>query len=217
MTVAVPEEPDAGAVQGALDRILAWGVDGFGPLKGAQQIAEQHLTQHGDPDKAIDKLIATHTRLVAATGFATGVGGVLVLPITIPADVAAFYAMSARCAAGVAYLRGYDLRSDEVRSVVLLTLLGSAGAAVAAEAGIKIGTKSAIAALRRLPGRVLIEINKKVGFRLFTKFGSKGVVNLVKVLPLVGGGVGAGVNVAAMRGVGVYAKKNFPEAVPTPA
>ena len=109
------------------------------------------------------------------------------------------------------YLRGYDLDSEEVRSVVLLTLLGSAGAAVAADAGVKIGTKSATTALRKLPGHVLIEINKKVGFRLFTKFGPRGVINLGKMVPLVGGGVGAGVNVAAMSGVGVYAKKNFPK------
>jgi len=211
MTVAVPEKPDVGAVQSAVEKILAWGVDGLGPLKGAQQVAEEHLARHGEADKAIDKLIATHTRLVAATGFATGVGGMLVLPVTIPTDVAVFYAMSARCAAAVAHLRGYDLESDEVRSVVLLTLLGSAGAGVAAQAGVKIGTKSATAALRKLPGRVLIEINKKVGFRLFTKFGSKGVINLVKAVPVVGGGVGAGVNVAAMRGVGAYAKKNFPQ------
>jgi hypothetical protein len=58
---------------------------------------------------------------------------------------------------------------------------------------------------------------KKVGFRLFTKFGQKGLVNLVKVIPLVGGGVGAGVNAAAMRAVGAYAKKNSPHPEPEPA
>lgn len=202
---------DTGAVTAAVDKILSLGVDGVGPLKGARQLADEHLTQHGDPNKAIDKLIATHTRLVAATGFASGVGGVFTLPVTIPTDVAVFYAMSARCAAGVAHLRGYDIESDEVRSLVLLTLLGSAGAAVAAEAGVQIGTKGATAALRLLPGRILIEINKKVGFRLFTKFGEKGVINLVKFVPVVGGGVGAGVNTVAMRGVGRYAKRNFPK------
>jgi hypothetical protein len=30
---------------------------------------------------------------------------------------------------------------------------------------------------------VLIEINKKVGFRLFAKFGTKGVINLGRMIP----------------------------------
>ena len=102
MTVAVPEMPDLGGIRGVVDKILARGVDGFGPLKSAQEIAAQHLARYGEPDKAIEKLIATHKRVVAASGFATSVGGALTLPVTIPTDLAVFYAMSARCAAGVA-------------------------------------------------------------------------------------------------------------------
>lgn len=205
-----PTPDDDGVVQAVIDKILSVGVAGTGPLKGARQIADEHLLQHGDPEKAIDKLIATHARLVGATGFATGVGGLLMLPVSISTDITVFYAMSARCAAGVAHLRGHDIDSDEVRSIVLLTLIGSAGTAVAGEMGVQIGNKAATAALKKLPGKALIEINKKVGFRLITKFGEKGVINLVKVIPLIGGGVGATVNVAAMRTIGGYAKHNFP-------
>lgn len=204
-------DDNRGAVEALVDRILSLGVDGVGPLKGAEQIADEHLAQHLDAEKAIDKLIANHTRLVTATGFASGIGGAITLPVSIPTDLAVFYTLAARCAAGVAHLRGYDVRSDEVRSVVLLTLLGSAGAAAAAEAGVQIGNKTAVAALRRLPGRVLIAINKKVGFRLITKFGEKGVINLAKFVPLAGAGVGAVVNGTTMRGIGGYAKRNFPK------
>lgn len=107
-------------------------------------------------------------------------------------------------------LRGYDIRSEEVRSVVLVTLLGSAGAAVVADLGAQLGTKAAFAALSRLPGRVLIEINKKVGFRLLTKFGTKGAINLGKFIPIGGGLLSATVNIATMRAVGQFAKHNFP-------
>jgi hypothetical protein len=108
-------------------------------------------------------------------------------------------------------LRGHDIHSDEVRSVVLLTLLGAGGAAAAAEFGVKLGNKAALVALEKLPGSVFIAINKVVGFRLFTKFGTKGLVNVVKFVPLIGGVVGAGVNTAAMKTIGKYAKKNFPK------
>ena len=77
--------------------------------------------------------------------------------------------------------------------------------------GAKRGTKAAFAALKKLPGRVLIEINKKVGFRLLTKFGTTGVINLGRAVPVVGGGVSAVVNAGGMQTVGRYAKRNFPK------
>lgn len=198
------------AVQRVVDAVLSRGVEGFGPLKSAEAFAEEHLAQHGDVEKAIDRVIATHTRLVAASGFATGLGGPITMVVGIPTDVTVFYALSARCVAAIAHLRGYDTASDEVRSVVLLSLLGAGGAGVAADFGATLGTKAAMAALKKLPGKTLIEINKKVGFRLFTKAGTTGVINLSKWVPVIGGGVGAGVNVAAMRTAGRYAKSNFP-------
>jgi hypothetical protein len=88
------------------------------------------VAHHQDPEVAIDRLIRTHTRLVTATGFATCLGGFFTLPVTIPTDVTAFYTLSTRCVAAVAHLRGYDTTSDEVRSVVLLTLLGAGGVGV---------------------------------------------------------------------------------------
>lgn len=198
-------------VQRLLDGILSIGVDGLGPLTGAREIAEEHRTQHVDVDMAIERLIATHMRVVAATGFATGLGGLWTLPVAIPTDVAVFYAQAGRCAAAVAHLRGYDITSHEVRSVVLLSLLGAGGVTLASKAGADLGTKAAFAALKQLPGRLLIELNKAVGFRLVTKAGTTGIVNLSKLVPLVGGGVGATVNAVGMRTIGTYAKSNFPK------
>lgn len=37
--------------------------------------------------------------------------------------------------------------------------------------------------IKKIPGTVLIKINQKVGWRLLTKFGEKGTVNLVKLVP----------------------------------
>jgi hypothetical protein len=202
--------PENAAVERLVSAVLSRGVEGFGPFKSAAEFAKEHLAQHGDVEKAIDRVVATHTRLVAASGFATGLGGSITMPVAIPTDIAVFYALSARCVAAVAHLRGYNLTSDEVRSVLLLSLLGAGGAGLAAEFGATLGTKAAMSALKRLPGRTLIEINKKVGFRLLTKFGTKGVINLGRWVPVVGGGVGAAVNATAMRTAGRYAKRNFP-------
>lgn len=206
--------PSAEVAQQVTGKVVDWGVDGLGPMASAIAVAEEHLQNcGGDRDKAVQRLIATHRRIVAASGAATGIGGVWTLPVAVPTDLTVLYAYSARCAAAIAHLRGYDVQTDEVRSLVLITLLGSSGAALLSEAGVQVAQKSALAVLKKLPGKTLIEINKKVGFRLFPKFGEKGVVNLGKLVPLAGAPVGAAFNMATMRTVATYAKRNFP-AVP---
>ena len=186
------------------------GVSGLGPWKGAAQIADEHLAKHGDVEKAIQRLVATHARLATTTGFLTGLGGLITLPVALPADLTALWLTQSRLAGAIAHLRGYDVSSDEVRSVVLMSLVGSSVAETLSQAGVQIGTKSAISAISKVPGRVLIRINQMVGFRLITKAGTKGVVNLTKLAPVVGGFVGGGVNLTSTLAVGAWAKKNFP-------
>ncbi|MEH0825987.1 MULTISPECIES: EcsC family protein [unclassified Micromonospora] len=192
------------------EKLSTVGVDGRGPWKGSIQVAEEHLTTHGDIERAIQRLITTHVRLASSTGFLAGLGGLITLPVTLPADLTALWLTQARLAGAIAHLRGYDIRSDEVRSVVLMSLIGSSATEALSQAGVQIGTKSAVSVIKQVPGRVLIQINKTVGFRLITKAGTKGVVNLTKLAPVVGGVIGGGVNFTSTRAVGAWAKKNFP-------
>jgi hypothetical protein len=193
-----------------LKEVLDRGISGVGPFASAQQIAEEHRAVTRDAEQAIERLIRTHVRLAATAGFATSLGGFVALPIAVPAGVGGLYLIATRMCAAIAHLRGYDVQSEEVRGVITVCLLGSAGMEVLKNAGVQIGTKSATAALKRLPGKVLIEINKKVGYRLVTKFGQRGVVNLGKLIPAVGGVVGATVDGFGCRSIAGYAKSVFP-------
>jgi EcsC family protein len=215
------DRPDDGAMvpfrsagDALVGKILDVGVDGAGPWHSALVAAEQARAGSLDVEQAIRRLIATHRRLVGVAGFATGFGGIATMAATVPADIVSFYAVSARMTAAIAYLRGYDLDSDEVRSLILVNLLGAGGATALGEIGIKAGTGAATAALKGLPASVLVRINRRVGFRLVTKFGEKGVINLAKVIPVLGGGIGASVNVASINVLAGYAKRNFPDLNP---
>ncbi|MDP1587205.1 MAG: hypothetical protein Q8M07_05660, partial [Prosthecobacter sp.] len=106
-------------------------------------------------------------------------------------------------------LGGHDIQSDRVKTFVLLTLLGDACKDVLKDVGLKVGQGFAKAALKRVPGKMLIEINKRVGFRLLTKAGEKGAVNLVKMIPLAGGFIGGAFDAAACQVVGKQAKNLF--------
>ncbi len=100
-----------------VEQIIRVAIHGVGPVKGAAVVAEEHLAgSGGDREKAVRRLIATHVRLAAVSGFVTGLGGVVTLPLTIPASLIDLYILGARMSAGIAFLRGYDLDSEEARS-----------------------------------------------------------------------------------------------------
>ena len=47
-------------------------------------------------------------------------------------------------------------------------------------------TASTPAMVKKIPGKTITAINQKVGFRFVTKFGETGIVNLGKVVPVLG-------------------------------
>lgn len=197
--------------QRAVTPILNAGVDGAGPFKGSIEVAEEsYKTKRGDVEAAIRHLSRVHIRLAATTGGLTGLGGLITLPVTVPVGVGGYYLLGARLAGGVAHLRGHDVHTEDVRTAVLLTMLGSAGTEILKDTGIVIGTKGLAAALAKVPGKVFIDINKKVGFRLVTKGGTKGVINAGKLVPLIGGPIGATIDGTSMKLVSGYAKSAFP-------
>lgn len=70
--------------------------------------------------------------------------------------------------------------------------------------------------IKSIPGKVLTSINQKVGFRLITKFGETGVVNMVKLVPLAGGVVGGlfdigSTKIVAANAYYIFIKKQVPD------
>lgn len=56
---------------------------------------------------------------------------------------------------------------------------------------------------------VITKVNQKVGFRLLTKFGEKGVINLGKAVPIVGGVIGGTVDGISTHSIGKISKRVF--------
>ncbi|MBN9112153.1 MAG: EcsC family protein [Pseudonocardia sp.] len=198
-----------------IEQVIGVGVAGSGKFRSAVDTADEHLrTAGGDREDAIRRLVATHVRLAAASGFVTGLGGIATLPVSVPASIGGLYLIATRMVAGIAHLRGYDPEDDEVRSAVAIALLGAAGASTLKKSGIELGRRSTVAALEKVPARVLLEINKRVGIRLATKAGEKGAVNMSKLVPFVGGPIGATVDGVGCKTIAVYALRTFPPVSP---
>ena len=186
-------------------------IKGIPPLKGCEDLAQEYLLDQGyvDNDDRVKSLINWETAKNFTSGFLTGLGGLLTLPVSVPAAIGASWVLQARMSGAIACIYGHNINEDRVRTLVLLSLLGDAAKEPLKQAGIKLGQKLTVKAIQKIPGRVLIEINKKVGFRLITKAGEEGIINLTKVIPFVGGLVGGSVDAYTCRVVGRTARGIF--------
>ncbi len=156
----------SGAVAGLVESLLDVGIDGKGPFDSAQKVADVKRAEKPDAEEAIDAVVRAHLKLAAAGGFVTGLGGFITLPVALPANVLEFYVVATRMVASIASLRGYDIKRPEIRSAILLTLVGADADDLLKKAGVvPMGRLSNLAA-QRLPGPVLMVVNKAVGFRL---------------------------------------------------
>jgi len=189
---------DNAAIQ-LINWITERAIDGIPPLCSAENLALEYEidTSYPDTEERIESLINWETSKNFTSGFITGLGGIITIPVSIPASMGASWVIQARMAAAIAKLAGHDIKSDRVKTFVLLTLVGDACKDVLKDVGIKVGQGLAKAALKNIPGKMLIEINKKVGFRLLTKAGETGAVNLIKMIPLAGGFIGGTFDAAA--------------------
>ncbi|MCD7035337.1 EcsC family protein [Metabacillus sp. GX 13764] len=205
--------PSNSLTESKVTQILDWAyekaVDGLPGTKTAAELAESYLKKSSSVEKAIDNLIRWQNAKGATSGFLSGLGGLVTLPVTIPANVASVMYVQIRMIATIAHLRGYDLKDDQVKTFVFVCLTGQAASDILKQAGIKIGTSMAKEAIKRMPVEIIKTINKAVGFRLITKFGQKGIVNLGKAVPLVGGVIGGAVDGIGTNVIGKTAKKVF--------
>ncbi|MBW3086172.1 hypothetical protein KEM60_02383 [Austwickia sp. TVS 96-490-7B] len=210
-----PHEDDGQGVAGAatafVERLLSVGIDGKGAFSSAEAVADEALRRRGTVPQAIDAVVWEHTRLAAAGGFVTGLGGFVTLPVALPANVAGFYIVATRMAAAIAHLRGYDLQEGSVRSAVLLSLVGADAQDVLAKVGYVGTSRLASLATQQLPGPLMMAVNKAVGFRLLTQVGKKTFARLGRGVPVMGGLLGAGMDGVLVRQIAAQVRTEFPQ------
>ncbi|MHB8187364.1 MAG: EcsC family protein [Dermatophilaceae bacterium] len=193
------------------EHLMDVGIDAKGPFDSAQEVAEVAMLTHSDAERAIDAIVRSHLRLAAAGGFVTSLGGFVTLPIALPANVVEFYLVATRMVAGIASTRGYDILQPEVRSAVLLALVGADSDDLLKKAGYASTGRLAGLAVQRLPGPVLLAVNKGVAFRLLNQVGKKSLTRFGKAVPLAGGVVGAGVDAYLLNRIADHARHEFPQ------
>ncbi len=184
-------------------------VEGIKRFDSASKLAENYMKNCEDPMESAKSLIRWQNTKAGTSGFITGLGGILLMPISIPANLASVLFLQIRMIAAIAYIGNHDLNDDKIKSLIYLCLAGNGAKDIMKDVGIVFGKKLTINAIKKISGKTITAINQKVGFRLLVKFGEKGVINLGKSVPLIGGIIGASFDILSTNAIGNIAIRTF--------
>ncbi len=203
------ENLDENMIMKALDWAYDSAVNGLGVFPTAEQLAKEYL-KHNDNNsiEAAKSLINWQMTKAATSGFITGLGGIITLPVAIPANISSVLYIQLRMITAIAIMGGYDVHSDKVKTLAYACMTGSAGD-ILKVVGIKLGTKITTVTIQRISIETIKRVNQSIGFRLLTKFGTTGIVNLGKMVPVIGGLVGGGFDAVSTKTIGNITIKAF--------
>ncbi len=207
----ISQEAIGQALDWAYDKALN-GVPGF---DSAEDLAASYMKDGNSPLDQANSLIRWQNSKAATSGFVTGLGGIMTLPIAVPANVTSVLYVQIRMIAALAHMGGHDLRDDRVKTMVYSCLVANSAKDVLKSIGVAVGNRVALNAVKAIPGKTLTAINQAVGMRLVTKFGQTGIINLGKMVPLVGGVIGGSFDAFTTNKVGVIARDTFIDATGT--
>lgn len=175
----------------AMDWAYSQAVNGFGILGSAQSLADEYMKNNKNKIDAANSLIRWQNTKAATGGFATNLGGLITLPVAIPANLSSSLFIQLRMIAGIAHIGGHDVHDDRIKTLCFVCLTGNGVNEVLKNAGVNFGTKFTTKAIEKyITGQMIKTINRLVGFRLVTKAGTTGIINITKLVPLVGGVIG---------------------------
>ncbi len=193
-----------------LDPIYNQAISGLPGCESARELANSYISDVGTKEEQADSLIRWQIAKCATSGFLTGLGGLITLPVAIPANLASVIYVQLRMSAAIAYMGGYDPKNDKVKTFVYVCLCGNAAKDVLKESlAVPLGKAVAVAAINKIPREVIKNINRVVGLKLVTKFGEKGVINLGKAVPLLGGIISGTLDGVTTNIIGEKAKEIF--------
>ncbi|HEX2894952.1 MAG TPA: EcsC family protein [Marmoricola sp.] len=194
-------------VHQALDKAIT----GVGPLPSAASAADKQLhEQHGDVERAIHEVIENHVRYAGAQGFATNIGGLVTMAVTVPVNLSGLTLIQCRMVAGIAHLRGYDLSDPRTRDAILACLLPEERILRMVKQRQLPGSPMEIAAAAVHDPDLDRMLGTEVAAELVTRATGKRLAATVgRRIPVVGGVVGAGTDAFVTWKIGRYVDREF--------
>lgn len=200
---------ESNKVTEALDKLYYYSLNGLPGQKTVYELAKEYIDKYDDIEVASSKFIDNQIMKCTTSGFLTNLGGLITLPISIPVNISSVLYIQLRMIVTLAHMGGLEPSDDEVQTLSYIALTGKASSDILKQMGIKFGTRLTNNMISKISGATLTKINQTVGMRLITKFGSTGIINLGKGVPLIGGFIGGGFDFVTTRTIANVSKDMF--------
>jgi uncharacterized protein (DUF697 family) len=183
--------------------------EGLLNMESAAEMAEIYMKKYPDNKlAAANALIRAQNVKSAVSGFITGLGGLITMPVAIPINLASVLYIQIRMIMAVAIIGGHNVKEAQVKAFIFACLAGNKARELLKDAGVQIAQKYV---LQSISADVILRINRMVGFNLIAKFGGKGVIKLSKAIPILGGAIGGTIDSVWTNQTGNMAVKWFVE------
>lgn len=161
-------------------------------------------------DELAKKVIQRKSIKNGLIGAATGIGGVITLPVSIPTDLVCSWRIQVSMAFSIAYIYGHTKDTTDLKTDMYIILAGDSAKEALKRFGIEVSkniTKKAVD--KYITRDVMKRIWKIVGQKVITKAGEKSMTSFIKLVPLVGAPVGFVFDWSATQAVGKLAIKYY--------
>ena len=181
---------------------LATGKDVTSIRKSVERQKELHPELKDDPAAITDRIIRKKQWYAGAVSFCWGFGGILTL---IP-HLAHIWRIHGRLVLTIAYIYGYDLDDPELREdIALCFALSSSNESVKRV----LKEASLVGAKKALLTQTMKTVIKKLPNKLITIAGTKSLLNVTKIVPIVGALVFGIIDFFSTKGIGKAAKAYY--------
>ena len=194
----------------ALEKLIDW------MIEIGQQDIEEYVNKLRSQNPGISsddlakKIVRRKSIKNGLVGAVTGLGGIITLPVGVPADLIASWKIQIFIALTVAHVYGHNAKTADIKTDIYLILAGDSAKEALKRVGIEVSkgvTKKAVS--KYITREVMKKIWKVVPQKIITKAGEKSLTSFMKMVPLVGAPVGFAFDWVAAKTVGKTAIKYY--------
>ena len=191
--------------------IIGWlydkAVSGIAGIESAEMLAARYLEgADGDVQLATRNMVHWESIKAGSSGFPSGIGGVVALPVTLPLNVTSVLFLQTRLVAAIACLGLHRLSDERIRALAGLCLCGNAAKALLQVLSLQ--------SVNRWTAAVMLQVTEKTLALMAARAGLVSAESMIRLIPLAGGVVSGAVDIASTRTIGRIARTTFLDAPP---